>query len=173
MSHRRRSLFLVILVLILPLVLLDSISAQTPTKEIEGLFQAFLLPAIAVGAAAIGSLAYMLFRFREGRGGEVKQYLESRRAEIVWVTASALVIIYVAIISTATLYSIENPPEGEPATEITVIAKQWSWEFIYPNGTSAFRTLEVKAGEVVKLTLVSQDVAHSFYVKDLRFKIDA
>lgn len=103
----------------------------------------------------------------------MKQYLESRRAEIVWVTASALVIIYVAIISTATLYSIENPPEGEPATEITVIAKQWSWEFIYPNGTSAFRTLEVKAGEVVKLTLVSQDVAHSFYVKDLRFKIDA
>ena len=55
--------------------------------------------------------------------------------------------------------------------EIRVNAKQWSWEFVYPNGGSR-PDLHVPAHKPVKLVLSSADVLHSFFVPALRVKRD-
>jgi hypothetical protein len=57
------------------------------------------------------------------------------------------------------------------AMEIRVNAKQWSWEFVYPNGGSSDK-LHVPVHKPVKLVMASADVLHSFFIPALRVKRD-
>ena len=61
-------------------------------------------------------------------------------------------------------------PPGEPM-EIKVNAKQWGWEFVYPNGGTD-NELHVPVHKPVKLVMSSSDVIHSFFVPALRVKRD-
>jgi hypothetical protein len=61
------------------------------------------------------------------------------------------------------------PPAN--AMEIKVNAKQWGWEFVYPNGGSG-NELHVPVHKPVKLIISSSDVLHSFFVPALRVKRD-
>lgn len=68
------------------------------------------------------------------------------------------------------------------AEEITVSAKQWSWNFTYANGASSLQTeiisdsdqplFAIPAGRPVKFLLSSSDVIHSFYIPEFRVKRD-
>ena len=54
---------------------------------------------------------------------------------------------------------------------IQVIARQWSWEFVYPNGVRSSE-LHLPIDQRVNLQLQSEDVIHSFYVPAFRLKQD-
>jgi cytochrome c oxidase subunit 2 len=54
---------------------------------------------------------------------------------------------------------------------IKVIARQWSWEFQYPNGVRSSE-LHLPVDQRVNLQLQSEDVIHSFYVPAFRLKQD-
>lgn len=55
---------------------------------------------------------------------------------------------------------------------VYVTAKQWMWQFSYPNGAKTQGALYVPAGRNVKLVMTSRDVIHSFFVPDFRLKQD-
>ncbi|MEM4287204.1 MAG: cupredoxin domain-containing protein [Candidatus Caldarchaeum sp.] len=55
---------------------------------------------------------------------------------------------------------------------IRVEARQFAWQFIYPDGRVSGE-LKVKAGQTVKLELHSADVIHSIFIRDLGLKKDA
>jgi cytochrome c oxidase subunit 2 len=55
---------------------------------------------------------------------------------------------------------------------VYVSAKQWMWEFAYPDGRSSLDVLTVPVGRPVKLVMTSRDVIHSFYVPAFRMKQD-
>ncbi|OHB85047.1 MAG: hypothetical protein A2V98_15865 [Planctomycetes bacterium RBG_16_64_12] len=57
------------------------------------------------------------------------------------------------------------------AYEIDVVARQWSWQFTYPNGYSD-PILHVPAGQPVRLIMRSEDVIHSLSIPDFRVKMD-
>ncbi len=61
------------------------------------------------------------------------------------------------------------PPDSY---EIQVRARQWSWEFEYPNGSRSFGELHVPVDRPVRLVMNSQDVLHSFFVPAFRVKMD-
>ena len=54
---------------------------------------------------------------------------------------------------------------------IDVIARQWSWEFIYPNGVRSSE-LHLPVDKRVNFRLISEDVLHSFFVPAFRLKQD-
>ena len=54
---------------------------------------------------------------------------------------------------------------------IEVIARQWSWEFVYPNGVRSTE-LHLPLDRRADLRLTSMDVLHSFYVPAFRLKQD-
>lgn len=56
--------------------------------------------------------------------------------------------------------------------EISVVAKQWMWKVGHPGGAREINTLHVPTGRPVRLTMISQDVIHSFYVPAFRNKQD-
>lgn len=91
--------------------------------------------------------------------------------EVTWISATVVVLAYLGVVSAYTLVNIHTAPEG--TTTIQVEGRQWSWEFIYPDGTRSTGELRVKAGEVVKLEVRSIDVIHSLFIYDMGFKIDA
>jgi cytochrome c oxidase subunit 2 len=54
---------------------------------------------------------------------------------------------------------------------VQVIARQWSWEFVYPEGVRSAE-LHLPVNQPVQLELVSLDVLHGFYVPAFRLKQD-
>jgi cytochrome aa3-600 menaquinol oxidase subunit 2 len=95
--------------------------------------------------------------------------------ELATIFGAAAVLAYLAVLTAVNLYAIDSygKLEGRGQYEtIKVYGRQFSWEFIYPNGTRSFNTLVVKAGELYKLELTSRDVLHSFYIPELGIKYD-
>jgi cytochrome c oxidase subunit 2 len=54
---------------------------------------------------------------------------------------------------------------------IEVIARQWSWEFVYPDGTHSGE-LHLPVNRRARFKLISMDVLHGFYVPAFRLKQD-
>ena len=54
---------------------------------------------------------------------------------------------------------------------IQVIARQWSWEFIYPNGVRSSE-LHLPVDRPIHFRLISMDVLHGFYIPAFRLKQD-
>jgi cytochrome c oxidase subunit 2 len=50
--------------------------------------------------------------------------------------------------------------------------KQWMWKIRHPTGQSEINELHVPLGERIALTMISEDVIHSFYVPAFRMKRD-
>jgi cytochrome c oxidase subunit 2 len=62
-------------------------------------------------------------------------------------------------------------PTARPYGPVQVIARQWSWEFVYPEGVRSAE-LHLPLDQTVQLELVSLDVLHGFYVPAFRLKQD-
>ncbi len=94
----------------------------------------------------------------------------AKTLEISTIVGATAILFYIGFISLPVLYAFQTIPD-DPDMVVEVIARQWAWEFRYSDGSVSDR-LTVKAGDVVKLELTSEDVIHSFFVKDLFFKVD-
>jgi cytochrome c oxidase subunit 2 len=65
----------------------------------------------------------------------------------------------------------DAPPAEAEAGPIEVIARQWSWEFVYPNGVRSTE-LHLPVNRPAAFNLVSLDVLHGFYIPAFRLKQD-
>ncbi len=64
--------------------------------------------------------------------------------------------------------------EADPIADvgpIDVIARQWSWEFVYPDGVRSSE-LHLPIDQRVNFRMISEDVIHSFFVPAFRLKQD-
>ncbi len=107
--------------------------------------------------------------------------------EIFSILITSAVLAYIGVISGVQLIAVDTPPQG--TVHVKVVARQFYWAFEYangstitfpngttreyPNGVTLRNTLYAKAGEVIDLELVSEDVAHSFFIYELGVHIDA
>jgi cytochrome c oxidase subunit 2 len=90
--------------------------------------------------------------------------------EVVWSVIPFIMAMGIFVWG-AWLYLVDSrPPAG--AMELHVVAKQWMWKFQHANGRREINTLHVPAGRPVRLTMISEDVIHSFFVPSFRIKRD-
>jgi cytochrome c oxidase subunit II len=68
-------------------------------------------------------------------------------------------------------FRIYTPPAN--AMNIYVVGKQWMWKAEHPGGQHEIDALHVPTGRAVQLTLISQDVFHSFSIPAFRVKREA
>jgi cytochrome c oxidase subunit 2 len=69
---------------------------------------------------------------------------------------------------------VAEAPGGDVAAgagTIEVIARQWSWEFVYPNGVRSTE-LHLPVNRPADFNLVSLDVLHGFFIPAFRLKQD-
>ncbi len=115
-------------------------------------------------------LVYFAVRYRASRNPKSVEIHGNNLLEALWIllpTALALSMFFYGL----TGYNfLRKPPAG--AFEATVHSRQWAWLFEYPDGSKS-ADLVVPAGEDVRLTLVSSDVIHGFYLPGYRIQVDA
>jgi cytochrome c oxidase subunit 2 len=130
---------------------------------------------LAAGIAlvvAVG-LGWVLIRFRARPGAPLPAQTRGHSAlEIAWTVAPALVLLAIAIPTIQVIFRTQGAP-APSALQITVLGRQWWWEFRYPTlDVVTANELHVPAGRPVALTLDGPDVIHSFWVPQLGGKRD-
>ena len=91
--------------------------------------------------------------------------------EATW-TIIPLGLFLVMFVWGALLYfRIYTPPAN--AMNIYVVGKQWMWKAEHPGGQHEINSLHVPTGRPIQLTLISQDVFHSFSIPAFRVKREA
>jgi cytochrome c oxidase subunit 2 len=169
---------------------LSIFSPASPSAEsIRALFILVLAVTAAIFVVVEGVLIYSVIRFRRRlpEGTEPPQVYGSMPIEIAWTAAPFLIVFLLALILTRTEFEIRvnpnKPPAGAKPLYVTVIGRQWWWEYVYERydgqelGVITANELHVPASEPgvpqpVYLTLKSADVCHSFWVPRLGGKTD-
>jgi cytochrome c oxidase subunit 2 len=68
-------------------------------------------------------------------------------------------------------FRVYTPPAN--AMNIYVVGKQWMWKAEHPGGQHEINALHIPSGRPIQLTLISQDVFHSFSIPAFRVKREA
>ncbi len=68
-------------------------------------------------------------------------------------------------------FRVYTPPAN--AMNIYVVGKQWMWKAEHPGGQHEINSLHVPIGRPIQLTIISQDVFHSFSIPAFRVKREA
>src|SRR5215469_14427646 len=144
--------------------------ASTVAPQVDALYLFLVLITTFFSLLIAILIIYFAVRYRTKPGHRAEQIHGSTLLEIVW-TVIPLGISMVIFLWGAVLYfHIERPPTN--ALEIYGVAKQWMWKFQYPEGQREINSLHVPTGTPVKVTLISEDVIHNFFVPAFRVKQD-
>ncbi len=156
-------------------------AASTPATRISDLsyFVIAVTAAIFVVVFALTATAVVRFRRRAADDGrEPPQVYGSNQLETAWTVLPILIVLVLALTTARVIQSVQNAARPANAIDVTVIGHQWWWEFRYPGlGVVTANELHVpvsdpRAPTPTWLTLLSADVAHSFWVPRLAGKTD-
>jgi len=175
-------------------------------NEIDSLYKIELVIALVIFVAVEGALLYALVRFRARKGAVAAQIRGNTRLEVGWTVAAALILVALAALTFAKLSSVDHPPNSGPeglstakgdqllyasakrklppngkALDITVIGRQYIWQYIYPGASEpdglgapyAYQEMVVPTNTTVSLDLVSAYVVHSWWIPQLGGKFQA
>ena len=132
----------------------------------------FLIAITILGLVLVGALVIgFSVRYRKERSPEATQIEGSTLLEATW-TLIPLGLFLVCFVWGALLYfRIYNPPSN--AMQVYVVGKQWMWKAEHPGGQHEIDSLHIPIGRPVQVTLISQDVFHSFSIPAFRVKREA
>ena len=176
------------------LALASTAAADEPT-QISSIFDPVSMPAnairdlswlvLAITAAIFvvvtGLLIFSIVRFRRRPGDasrEPPQVYGSNQVELAWTVVPLLIVFVLFLVTTRTIVAVQNAEPPSDALQVTVIGHQWWWEFRYPElGIITANELHVPVSDPMDrtptfLTLMSDDVIHSFWVPRLAGKTD-
>lgn len=151
-------------------------------REIVPLYWLMFGAAAIVLAIVMGALVYSGVRFRERPGVPAKQFHGHNLLELAWTVIPTIMVVTFSILSFQRLLVLSDV-EGGAAMTVKVHARQWTFDFEYPD-EAMFRTrdnkplvsperLDIPVNTKVALEITSADVIHSFHVSNLGGKIDA
>jgi cytochrome c oxidase subunit 2 len=177
--------------------------------EIDSLYKIVLYLAVVIFIGVVGTLCYALYKFRARRGHVAHQIHGNTRLELTWTVGAVGVLVIIAVAMFIKLGAIVNPPNssangatlvgstGEDgrlyasatkhlppngkSLEITVIGRQFIWEYIYPGANNpdglgapySYQEMVVPTETTVTLNVVSDDVVHSWWIPKLGGKLQA
>ncbi|MGA2321741.1 MAG: cytochrome c oxidase subunit II [Solirubrobacteraceae bacterium] len=175
-------------------------------NQIDSLYKITLYIALVIFIAVEGALVYALVKFRARKHAVAAQIRGNTRLELGWTGAAAVILVGLAVLTFAKLSSIQDPPNSGPdgdalsgssdvlyaSTErklppngkslnITVIGRQYIWQFVYPGANEpdglgapySYEEMVVPTNTTVTLDIVSEDVVHSWWVPELGGKFQA
>jgi cytochrome c oxidase subunit 2 len=109
-------------------------------------------------------------KYKQRAGGRATQIEGSYALEATW-TLIPFGLFMMMFVWGAAVYMKEVQPPAN-AMDVFVVGKQWMWKTQHPEGVREINQLHVPVGRDVKLTMISQDVLHSFYIPAFRVKHD-
>jgi cytochrome c oxidase subunit 2 len=147
-------------------------SASTLAPQVDAILF-FLLALTAFFSILIaGLIVFFAVRYRytdktvEREGKESSHLL----LELAWTAIPTGIVMVIFFWSAIVMYHIKTIP-GD-AVELFVVGRQWMWKIQHPEGQREINALHVPVGVPIQLTMISEDVIHSFYIPAFRIKQD-
>jgi len=163
------------------------------TKEAEDMHQLYLLVlamALVVFVIVEAALVFVILRYRKKSDQLPEQTHGNNVLEVVWTSIPIIIVLILFVFSFVTLTKVDKEAKPENLT-VDVQGFQFQWQFTYrqndlgpgsdPKATGEVvilgtgkdePTLVIPVNEPVEFRLHSNDVIHSFYVRDFLYKLD-
>jgi len=172
--------------------------AVTPIgRDILGLHNLILIICTLIFIGVFGVMFYSIYAHRKSRGAQPAQFSHSTSLELVWATIPAIILIGMAIPSTATLIEMEDTEHADMTVKVT--GYQWLWEYEYlDSGVSFFSRMSTPSAQInnlepkppeylldvdeplvlpvdtkVRFMITANDVIHAWWVPQFGIKKDA
>ena len=146
----------------------DAASTTAPPVDQLYLFMVWLSAAMTLFVA--GLVVFLAVKYRRANNVDRRQLPTGVKTEITCILLALPVLMFIFVWGAKVSFFLFRPPAN--AMPITVVAKQWMWKLQHANGRREIDTLHVPINQPVKVTMVSQDVVHSFFVPAFRIKQD-
>ncbi|NOZ11676.1 MAG: cytochrome c oxidase subunit II [Gammaproteobacteria bacterium] len=155
----------------------------------------WIITVIFVGV--FGVMFYSLFKHRKSRGHKAATFHESTTVEVIWTVIPFIILLVMAIPSTATLIKMDNVSGSDMTVKIT--GYQWKWKYDYMDHDISFistlstpqdqiknkaeksenyllevdNELVLPVGKKIRFLVTAADVIHAWWVPQLALKKDA
>lgn len=154
---------------------------STPADEIYHLSLLVLAICAGIFAVVFSLIVYAVVKYRRrpaDDGREPPQIYGSNQVEIAWTVIPILIVVVLFLAAARVIHAVQDAQFPPGALEVTAVGHQFWWEFRYPSyGFITANELHVPVSESghpipTHITLLSADVAHSFWVPKLAGKTD-
>lgn len=141
--------------------------ASNFAAEHDALFYGIALLSALFTVVVFALVIFFAFRYKKGsKADRSRPMYENAFLELTWIVVPTILGLIFFGWGAKVYVDMRTPPKD--ASEIFVIGKQWMWHVQHPNGVRENNTLHVPLGKSVKLTMISQDVIHDFYIPAMR-----
>jgi len=145
--------------------------ASKIAPEMDALFFFMVLVSLIGLTLVVLLLVAFSLLYNKRRHPVAIQIEGSTLLEATW-TIIPLGLFLIMFVWGALLYfRIYTPPAN--AMNIYVVGKQWMWKCEHPGGQHEINSLHIPINQPVQLTIISQDVFHSFSIPAFRVKREA
>jgi cytochrome c oxidase subunit 2 len=169
------------------------VQASNAAPLVDGLFSFETTIGTFVFLAVSSVMAWVLLRNRAEKydATDAVPIEGNTKLEIIWTAIPFVLVMAIAVYtmkvntSLGVLGPMEHihlsdaqeqqggyPGDRLPAETIEVVARQWSWEFRYPESGVSSTELHLPLDQPVTFRLVSEDVLHGFFIPAFRLKQD-
>lgn len=178
-----------------------ALNFQRPVTEIAHevfeLHNLVVMIIIVIFVAVFSVMFYSIFAHRKSKGYKAANFHESTTVEVIWTVIPFIILVSLAIPSTATLLKMDDT-SGSDMT-VKIVGYQWKWQYEYlDHDISFFSTLStpraqienkekkgknyllevdnnivLPVGKKVRFVLTANDVIHAWWVPALAIKKDA
>ena len=145
-------------------------AASTTAPRVDQLYLFMVGLSAAMTLLVLILVVYLAVKYRRNNNVDRTQLPTGIKAELTCILLALPVLLFIFVWGAKVSFFLFRPPAG--AMPVTVVPKQWMWKFQHANGRREIDTLHVPVNQPVKLTMISQDVIHSFYVPAFRIKQD-
>ncbi|HKQ31503.1 MAG TPA: cytochrome c oxidase subunit II [Burkholderiales bacterium] len=166
-------------------------------EEILTLHNLIFIICVVIFLVVFGVMFYALFAHRKSRGHKAAKFHDNVVLEVLWTIVPFVILIAMAIPSTATLLRMDDVSKSELTVKVT--GYQWRWKYEYPDQDLSFFSnlstpraqienkekkgdnylLEVDnpmvlpTGKKVRFVFTANDVIHAWWVPAFGVKKDA
>lgn len=145
-------------------------AASTIAPRIDALFWFITWLTVALSLLIAGLIVYFSVKYRRASNADRTPYRVNSKLEMLWIIGPVPVLLLIFFWSSDLFIELRRAPDD--AMQVSVVGRQWMWKFQHPTGRREIDVLHVPVNRPVKLTMISQDVIHSFYVPAFRVKQD-
>lgn len=170
------------------------------SRDIYGLHMTIFWVCVGIAVIVFGVMIYSMINHRKSKGAVAANFHESTTVELIWTLVPLAILVAIAVPATKVLIDLETTDKAEMTVKIT--GYQWKWQYEYlDNGISFFSNLAQESRDGIKdankrnanenylldvdnrlvlpvntkvrFLMTSNDVIHSWWVRDLGVKQDA
>lgn len=171
------------------------------SKEIHGLHMIIFKVCVVIAIGVFGVMIWSMIFHRKSKGAVASNFHESTKMELAWTIVPLLILIILAVPSTRTMIKLEKTDEADMTVKITGYQWKWQYEYLDDNKISFFSNLSennrkqmddpearknaehyllevdnplvLPVGKKIRFLMTSNDVIHSWWVRDFGVKQDA